>query len=304
METASTAAAPWEADVKTEKIMRAAYRALYPVAKLFLRYIHGAVLGDLFQRILVDIAHNEIRHERHPQQRHKKITLTELNLKTGLDTRRLRRLMEQPLVVTEHNICVEAAILARWAKDPALREQYQRDKPRDLIAYGRDGTFEGIVKSIAGRGVSATPVLDRMIQRGNVKWVSKYHIRLIDPAWQFLESNEDDDLEAAANSIALFCSTLQHNLCCKFNNSEPRTERHVYSYMVPSQHRDALEKALKEKLLQARNNFYQTIAEYENSDADDSNHEAIGVSFFLFRQKTEPGLNSCAQLSNKEDTPC
>lgn len=297
MDTASKVTAPWEADAKTEKLMRAAYRALYPVAKLFLKFIHGAVLGDLFQRILVDIAHEEILNGRAPAQRHKKVSLTELNLKTGLDTRRIRKYMEQPLVVTEHNICAEAAILARWAKDPMLRKAEQPDEPQDLIAYGRDGTFEGIVKNIAGRGVSATPVLERMVKRGNVEWISKYHVRLVDPTWKFIEEGEDEVLESAANSIAFFCGTLDHNLINRHEPAKRRMERQLYSYLIPADKREDLEHELRDHLNSVRSDFIQVIGNYESKSVEDES-EAIGIGFFMFRHPMEQVLESTEVVEN------
>lgn len=278
----SLSVAPLVSSGKAEKLVNAAYRAIRSVLRLFSRYIQGDVLLDLTRRALVEIACDQIRESRSPEQREKKITLTEIGLKTGIDTRMISRMQQEPLSINEHNICAEAAILARWAKDPALRNSYT-GKPVDLIIHGRDGTFQGLVLSVAGRGISVNAVLDRLREHGNVRLVGKHHVRLVNPTWRFIDEGEDELLDLSSNSMASLANTLIHNIEKHSQKNEKRVERRVFSYLIPSRYRDELEAKLNEKILQTRTEFMALIDQYEFDEADHDG-EILGVGFYLLRE--------------------
>ncbi|GAB4186012.1 MAG: hypothetical protein Tsb002_10120 [Wenzhouxiangellaceae bacterium] len=279
---AYSSVAPLISSGRAEKLIHAAYRAIHSVLRLFSPHIQGGVLLDLARRALVDIACDQIRRDRPPAQSDKRVTLTELGLKTGIDTRIIQRLLQQPLTIHEHNICAEAAILARWAKDPALRNSYT-GKPADLIIHGREGTLQGLVLSIAGRGISVNAVLRRLCDNGNVRLIGKHHVRLIDPTWRFIDDGEETMLAMSANSLASLATTLQHNASTHQHKEQRRTERRVFSCLVPARHRDELESLLNQRLLAMRESFIQLIDQYESDDAD-GDDETIGVGFYLLRE--------------------
>lgn len=274
--------APLAASRKTEKLADAAYQALYAVIGLFIKNMHGSLMQDLFNHALVENACEQIRAERPLSERDNKITLTEIGLKTGLDTRLIRRLREETLTVNEHNISAEAAILSRWERDPGLRDD-DSGQPKDLVIYGKDGTFQSLVLSVAGRGISATAVLERFVKRGNVKRVGKQRVRLANSIWRFIEEGEDDMLRIAASSIVSLSNTIKHNLNQLGQSHLKRLERRVFSSAIPADKRDEVERLVNQKLLEYRQELLELMEPFESQRAAEAS-EVLGVGFYFLRE--------------------
>lgn len=217
------------------RLIEAAYRALLRVLRLFCGKIRGDILLQLTQRALVELAVAEQLNVapavqvQSAQQRNSrpanaslpialdskrgnrapaagaKLTLTAIALSTGLDTRHIRRLLAEPCCIRHDDLYPEAAILKRWQQDPSLVNPLTKS-PALLVIYGPKATFQSLVRSVLGRGVSTTAVLSRLRESGHVQVVRRHYVQLVESHWQGLAESELETLEDAVQQL---CCNLQ-----------------------------------------------------------------------------------------------
>lgn len=288
---ASTVAQPVTSE-KSERIIRAISRATDAIAWLFCRFVQGRVLVELMKRSVLKYAHMDIRQKRSGPQKNHKITLTELGLHTGLDTRTIAALQQEPIRLTEDTICAEAAILARWAKDPALRSGVT-GRPIQLPIHGGEGTFAGLVLRLAGRGISPKAVLDRLAAQGNVKVVGKHWVQLVDANWNFFEEGEDELLDIAANSLVCLTKACMNNVENRDNPDKKWIERRTLSFRIPADKREEAERLLNKKILEQNLEARALMKSLESSENDSVNSdEVLGLGYYFWRDKFSDSLTS------------
>jgi hypothetical protein len=283
----SSAVAPPITSEKSERIIHAINQVTDAIAWLFCRFVTGQVLVESMKRSVVKYAWVQMQNTEPDSQRAKKTSLTRLAMYTGLDTRTIRKVTEQPMRATEENICIEAAILGAWAKDPTLRDS-KTNEPVDIPIFGSSGTFEGLVQRYAGRGVSVRFVLERLEVRNNVEVIGKHFVRLLNSDWNFFENGEDEFLNCAAYGIVNLSKAILHNLKAKDKPQEKWVERRTYSVNVPKEKLNEVEAEINELLISSYAKAQEVIRKYETSkDEDWSPLEVIGAGFYFWRDPVE-----------------
>lgn len=264
----------------SERIVRLVRRVMRSVIRLFGRHVNMRAFLQIAKQVAVEEAHRLAR-EASPNGR---ITLSQLSLMTGLDTRTIKAIKANPEDIPEREICPEAALLARWHKDPMFRDPTS-GKPMDLSIYGKLGTFQGLVTQYCGRGVSPDMVIKRLQARGCVDTVNHNWVRLCNPNWVWIEEDEEQMLAEASSSIHCISRTLEHNIfgLGSYEDDEPKWfQRRVLTFRVPEQDRAHLQEEIHQLLAKQQAEVGSLIRRYE-SDATSADQPPLGVGFYFWR---------------------
>lgn len=269
-------------DDQTAPIVQALQRVTDAIAQLFGPFISGQLAIECMRRSVVKQAWEQMHRTEPEAAGLRKTSYTRLALATGMDTRQVRKLLSEPLRAGQEHICVEAAILNAWAKDPSLRNRYDQ-QPAELPIFGQSGTFEGLVGRYAGRGVSVRYVLERLEKHGNVKTVNKHFVRLVDPVWALFVNQEDLFLKETVGSIVNLAKAIKHNLEHITDPDKKWTERYAFSYFVPEEKRLELERHLSRHLIDSWLEARNIIKAYESTDGKDMTPmPVLGVGFYFW----------------------
>lgn len=269
-------------EVQAAPIVQALQQVTDAIAQLFGPYVSGKIAAECMTRSMVKQAWDHMHRTEPEAEDLRQLSYTRLALATGMDTRKVRKLLSEPLRASKEHICVEAAILNAWAKDPSLRNRYNK-QPADLPIYGKAGTFEGLVARYAGRGVSVRYVQERLEKHGNVKTVSKHFIRLLSSDWVLFENNEDSFLKEVICSLVNHAATIRHNLECIKRPEKKWAERYSLSYFIPENKRDELERVLNAHQIQAWEQAREIIKSYEGTvEGDLPPGPPIGVGYYFW----------------------
>ncbi|GAB4181558.1 MAG: hypothetical protein Tsb002_01610 [Wenzhouxiangellaceae bacterium] len=237
-------------------IVNAATRMAQLFVRLFSPYLQGTVLVDLLKQALVDQAREEARKQG------RRLTLTEIGLRTGLDTRIVKTMMDRPRDVGDRFISAEAAILAHWYKEPRWRDSQNR--LQELPIHGPDGSFEALVYKYAGRGISARAVVDRLVKTGNIAERDNLFVRLVDPNWRFIEDREDEILDYGTQALDSLATCIIHNIVQRHHPEHKWTERRTYAVQVPLSRLRELAEEMNALLLEQKKQMSALIRSYED----------------------------------------
>lgn len=286
---------------KSESIINAIAKVTDSIADLFGEFVQGKVLVELMQRSVMKNAILLLEREHKRKGINRKISLTEMGLKTGFDTRTIRRASETPMRATEDKLSAEVAILQRWSKDPALRSPVTQ-KPADLPIYGVDGSFEGLVVRYAGRGISVRYVLQRLEEQGCIEIYNKNWVRLIKPHWGVFLDREDAFLSFGVDSILALINTIKHNLKNKQRPGNKWVERRRYIINIPKKEAQRAEDTLNEYLASCAHKAGELMRQFETPDKD-VREGVLGVGFYYWddqqqetRERFEGGSKLCEQV--------
>lgn len=267
---------------QTDRLVQAINRVTDAIAWLFCRFVLGRVLVEAMTRSVVKYAWVHMQTTEPESDRARKSSYTRLALYTGLDSRTIRRILSEPMRATEEHLCAEAAILAAWAKDPALRDP-KTGRPGDIPLFGGVGTFEGLVHLHVGRGVSARYVLDRLIKYGNVEQVGPHFVRLLTADWHLFETGVDEMLNVASMSLLNLTKPMLNNISNKDKQASKWTERCNFSYLVHKTKVSELRLALNAHLHMCWKAAGEIIDKYEVSlDSSPEDLEEVGVGFYYW----------------------
>lgn len=190
----------------TDKFVRSVIGLLRPLVRLVLGRMTGTVLLDLLRRVLVQEAFNQLS-----EKNQGKVTLSEIALLTGIDSRMVKQLMRNPPSCTEADLSGEAKVLYFWKNDVNYHDS-KTGRPADLLLFGPGNTFQSLVSRAAGRNVTVQTVLERLSSNGNVVIVGEHWVRMISHCYQVIDRASGhcpgDDCVAMQN-LGL---TLMHNM--------------------------------------------------------------------------------------------
>ena len=262
---------------RSEIVIKAAYRMARVFVRMFSPYLSTAVLADLVTQAGVEFNEAQCKKE-NPKS---KVTLSKLSLMTGVPTTVIKEIQQKPKAIADYHVCAEAAILARWAKDPGLRSPVSNE-PADLPIFGVDGSFQSLVNRHAGRGISTRTALDRLVASGNVEVVGKHFARMVDPNWRFIEDNEDEFLDYGTRAIASLGMTVCHNLKERKHPENKYVERRVYSVCIPRKKLKKIEREVNELLMRQKVEFAEYIRQQEVETQEDD-MVVLGAGYYQWQ---------------------
>lgn len=274
----------------SEQLLTSATRVLRGFVRLFITRMTFDVMVDMLRRIMVEEGCRMVAKENGG-----KVILSRVALLTGIRTQAIKELRRQPLQCDESDLTLEARILAIWANDPKYRNP-ETDQPMELIIHGGGCTFQRLVSSVAGRGVTTQTVLERLLENNNIEIVNEHWVRLLTPQWRFVRRVESDMLDAGSFHAENVLSTLVHNMT---QPDHRWVERSVWSVSLP----DEQVEHLREVLNQAMKSFYEetamTIRKHEDKDRIDLNSTLVGMGL-CYWERTNSQEGSMGKLGNKD----
>lgn len=258
-------------------VMKAAYRLARVFVRMFGPYLQTSVLVDMTRQAGVEYAVERCQE----QTGTGKPTLTEISLITGLDTRTVKKMMERPKQLDDYQICAEAAILARWAREPAWRDPIT-GQPADIPIFGTDGSFQGLVVRLAGRGISTRAVLQRLEAAGNVIVINKHFVRLVDPNWRFIEDNEHEFLDYGSQALSSLANTIQFNMQHRRQPENRRVERRVYTVRVTEKDIPELREKMNALILKQKDEAHGLLETFEPKSISHDTRHAVGIGYYYW----------------------
>lgn len=267
---------------KSKKIIRAAYRAARVIVRLFAPHLPTNTLVTLVQQAALEEATSQARRVNPSGE----VSLSQLALISGLDTRTIKRLQSHPPPLTELDICAEAAILAHWERDPSLRDRLT-GKPIELPIYGSTGTFQGLVTHYCGRGVSPMLVAERLQTAGNVKIRNRNWVTFLHADWRWIEKEDEEFVDTASKALQNLSNTLHHNAKQSSDNHK-WVERRIFSHPISEQCREQAVSAINQLLLKQKDEMHGLLSRLEQftpSTSAAEKSDIVGAGYYVLHEK-------------------
>ncbi|GAB4193216.1 MAG: hypothetical protein Tsb002_23490 [Wenzhouxiangellaceae bacterium] len=259
----------------TEKFIASILRMLRPVARLALGRMTGTLLLDLMRRVLVEEAWRQLQRDKPG-----KVTLSEVALLTGMDSRMVKQLIKTPLSCTEEDISREAMVLARWKNDPEFIND--NGEPARLLIFGPGATFQGLVTRVAGRNVTVQTVLDRLLRNNNVKVHREHWLDMQSHYYNVIEDDEERMLESGSTALQNLGDTLAHNLAHRDDPGARWIQQRRWSTTLPADRVESLRRQMDQLLRRQIDEATRTIEAHENAGLHDLNQPMVGVGYYYW----------------------
>ena len=266
-------------------------RAVENYLRRLVRFLVGKVsllrLQEMIRYIFIDEIENKLRRE-HPTRN---IPLTQLALLSGLDTRTLTKIRNNPKYRQpfhkEANFLKQfvlgASILDEWNSKGQYIDQ-KSGKPKVLSISGKPPSFESLfLDSTKSRGVTYNSLLSRLIESGAVSQNEagdKVHLVVN----SYLPSDSKDRLGAIEIGFAALgnlTDTVTKNIGALEVNGDRLFQRGAWTYQLNPKNKSDLRRELNLLLEKTDKNARNIIKKYEE-EIPSSDHITAGVSYFYF----------------------
>jgi hypothetical protein len=266
-------------------------RAIENLLRKLIRFLVGKVSLVKLQEMIRSIFIEEIEISLGKENPTKNIALTQLSLLSGLDTRTLIKIRNNPNFRKPFHkdtrflsqFVVGASIINDWSTKAPYTDE-KTGKPRSLKISGECPSFESLFKeSIKSRGVRYKSLLRRLVANGIVSINSETgKACLVSNA--NLPSNSKDQLKAIDNgfsAITHLTETVCENICALESDGEQMFQREIRWDFSDKREvndvRSELILLLKKTETEARDIINDNNQKYS---ATDSNKAGIGLFYF------------------------
>jgi hypothetical protein len=256
-----------------------------------IRFLVGKVsllrLQEMIRYIFIEEIENKLRRE-HPTRN---IPLTQLALLSGLDTRTLTKIRNNPKYRQPFHkeakflkqFVLGASILDEWSSKAPYIDQ-KSGKPKALSISGKRPSFESLfLDSTKSRGVTYNSLLNRLIESGAVsrdESADKVHL----VANSYLPSDSKDWLgaiEIGFSALGNLTDTVTKNIGALEVGGDRLFQRGAWTYHLKPDNKDELRRDLNILLEKTDQNARNIIKKYEE-EIPSSDQITAGVSFFYF----------------------
>jgi hypothetical protein len=262
-------------------------RAVENVLRKLIRFLVGRIslvrLQEMVRHIYVEETELKLRTENPGRN----VPLTQLALKTGLDTRALvqirKRLQTEGQLYQQQflaQLTPESAVVEAWAK--RVREAgAARDAA--VLGYGADDAgFESLVRStLSIRGITVQSIIQRLVDTASVEQNRDRHtLRLrVDHYSPYLSQDEPNIVNAALSAISNLMSTIEHNV--EARHDEKLFQRQAWTFRLDPERRQEFRGAMRDMLERCEADALQRITPWEQ---DEYGQELLtaGVGFYYF----------------------
>lgn len=266
-------------------------RSLEQVLHVLIRLIIGrlslAKLQELIRNIYVKEAEARLKEES-PKSR---VTLSQLALLTGIDTRTLTKVTNdaaysQSAYKNEdflNEMTPETAVLSIWMSDSRFIDE-ATGKPLVLSLNSGSRSFETLVKTaLSGRGFTYKPILARLESAKSIEVDrDKERVRLItNNYFPFLSADESALLDVGFSTTVALLRTIAANIDATQEGEELLFQRIAFTYSLSPRHQAKFRQRIREFLTRADEECKELMAEMEESTARPE-HLTAGVSMFYF----------------------
>lgn len=270
-------------------------KAVENVCRKLIRFLIGRISLVKLQEIIRYIFIEEIENRLHKENPTKNISLTQLALLSGLDTRTLTKVRNnekyrQPLH-SESAFLDEftpgASILDTWcSKAPYVDEE--QGEPNELDISGSSNSFESLFnESTKSRGITYKSLMNRLIDSGAVELLEgKGKVKLITKTYIPSEANDNlGSIEMGFSAIGNMIDTVTKNIDSPVDE-ERLYQRGTWTLRLNKESqaelRSELKALLKETDLKARK-----IIESKEDKYSSPEHITAGVSLFYFEEESK-----------------
>lgn len=268
----------------SDKLVNAAVRVLRGFMRLFIGRITFEVMVDILRRIAVEEGCRRVAAENNG-----KVILSRVAMLTGVRMQQVKELMNEPFSCEESDLTLESRLLNRWAKDPMYRDPGS-DQAVDLLILGSGRTFQRLVTSVAGRGVTTQTALDSLLDQGHVEVIDNHWVRLVNPYWSVIGKNDCEMLDVGSFSIENHINTILHNV--EAEQAEQRwLQRFSWSVALPEQHIAPLRLELSDALRRHHEECKQIIRKHEDHQQQDFNQVLVGAGMYYWERMPNESLN-------------
>ena len=266
-------------------------RAVENYLRKLIHFLVGKIsllrLQEMIRYIFIDEIENKLRRE-HPT---KNIPLTQLALLSGLDTRTLTKIRNNPRYRQPFHkeanflkqFVVGASILDEWnSKAPYIDQK--SGEPKALNISGKKPSFESLfLDSTKSRGVTYNSLLSRLIESGSVTLnEAADKVKLV--ANSYLPSNSKDRLgaiEIGFSALGNLTDTVTKNISALEVDEDRLFQRGAWTYHLNPENKNDLRRELNLLLEITDKNARNIIKKYEE-EIPTSDQISAGVSYFYF----------------------
>jgi hypothetical protein len=273
---------PLENESKTKGLLIGVEGILRSLVRLLVNRVSLASLMRLTREIYVQEAEKVIAENATDGA----VTLSQLALSTGLDTRTLRKVraqIEGDEDLSERfltRLTPESVIVEAWAEraaDPVHGKAWR------TLDYGTENSdFEDLVRNtISTRGVTSQSIIRRLVATGSIRQDTDAHTvtLLVERFSPYRSSSHHDFLISALSAVSNLLSTVQHNERCE--PDDRFLQRQLWSTRLGSDELIELRTLLRRHLEDCEENCRSELAVREKPSYDASLSTAgIGIYYF------------------------
>lgn len=270
-------------------------RAVENLFRRLVRFLVGRIslvkLQEIIRYIFVEEIENKLRRESPT----KNVSLSQLALLSGLDTRTLTKIRNsqkyrQPFH-KETNFLKEsvpgASILDEWSsKTPYIDDL--TGEPKELHISGNFPSFESLyLDSAQSRGVTYRSLLERLVESGAVL-INEEENKVVLMTKSYLPSDSKDRLgaiEMGFSALGNLTDTVTTNILALDTKEERLFQRGVWTYRLQLRDKNNLRDDLN-KLLENTDRQARIIIEKYIDKSSNSEQLTAGVSYFYFEEHT------------------
>lgn len=266
-------------------------RSLEHVIRAMIRLIVGRLslvrLEELIRKIYVQESERRLKAD-FPDKR---VTLSQLALMTGIDTRALTKITNSPSYTQPahedqaflRGMTPETRIVYLWSTDARFCDP-SSGQPRKLSLGTGEGSFGDLVSCLKStRGLTQQSVLERLELAGTVEVDREWkQVKLLSNTYYpFISNDESAMLDAGFSAASLLLGTVSKNME-RANTGEAKLfQRSWFSDHISPKRIPDLRKKLGELLARAEDEFKANIAESEDSEPR-PDHVFAGVGMYYF----------------------
>ena len=269
-------------------------KAVEVVCRKLVRFLIGKMslvkLQEIIRQIFVEEIENRVRAEK-PS---KAVSLSQLALLSGLDTRTLTKIRNskeyrQPLY-NEANFLEEftpgASILDTWCSKPPYIDE-NTGKPKDLFISNDSESFEALFNECAtSRGITYKSLMRRLQESNSIELDERTNkLRLKKSS--YLPSSSDDYLGAidmGFSALGNMIDTVTRNLRSFESGEERFYQRGVWTLRLSDSKKEKMRSALA-GLLESTDNEARNIIERHEDKYSTTEQITAGISLFYFEEE-------------------
>jgi len=266
-------------------------RSLEQVLHAFIRLIIGRLSLSKLQELIRNIYLKEAEQRLKKDLPKSRVTLSQLALLTGIDTRTLTKITNdegyaKPVHEDEdflNEMTPETCILSIWMSDSRFYDE-ETDRPRVLSLDSGQQSFSALVRAaLSGRGFTYQSILARLEKVGSVSVDrEKQRVRLIsNNFYPFLTDDDSAMLDVGFSAAVGLFRTIASNIESRHTGEEALFQRTTFTYSLPSHRKEEFRQKIRQFLSQADDDCKALMAEMEDSTPRPGQVTA-GVSMFYF----------------------
>jgi hypothetical protein len=268
-------------------------RAIENLFRKLIRFLIGRVslvrLQELIRYVFVEEIENKLRSESPT----KNISLTQLALLSGLDTRTLTKIRNsknyrRPFhreVTFLREFAPGASILDVWSSKPPYMDE-SSGAPRTLSILGKSPSFEELFEECGkSRGITYQSLLHRLIDSGAVSMDAEHNeVSLV--LKSYLPSDSRDKMgaiELGFAAVGNMVDTVTRNISALDRCEERLYQRGAWTFRLNEQNKSSLRMELRNLLETTDLRARKIIEKYEDPYVNQDQITA-GVSMFYFEE--------------------